>query len=110
MIIFKHPEDMDEFRDIDPRIMTILRRMEEIAWALEREPLTVTSIRRDDGSTHSAPAPYRFLDVGLFKRINNEWLRKWINGKFPYGKSGYVTIPPLRHGTSPHYHVQVRHK
>jgi len=114
MIVFKNPEDQKDFRDLDYRLMAIVGYAERLAWALEMEPLTITSIRRDDGTTHSCPPPYRFIDWGLFRRIDNEWFRALINKKFPYGlkQNGDPgeTIVPLRHGTAPHFHAQVSPK
>lgn len=108
ILLFKNPQDQKDYRDVDVRVTKIIHYMAHVAWALEEEPTTVTSIRRDDDSTHRFGPPYRFVDLGLYRRVNNEWMRAWINKRFPYGKNRIETIPALRHGTAPHYHVQVK--
>jgi len=108
MILFKEPKDQKDFRYIDARLMFIVNYSSELAWALEQEPLTITSVLRNDGSTHET-ARYRVIDWGMFKRIDNEWFRDHLNKKFPYGgRPGIQTIAPLNHGTAPHFHAQVR--
>lgn len=45
------------------------------------------------------------------KPYEAEEIRRQINRRFPYGLTGKgkmgETIPPLDHGTAPHFHIQV---
>lgn len=107
MIVFKDPEDQKDFRKLKKPVMDILSFIEEVVWALEKEPITITSIARSDGSTHETMR-YWVVDLGMFSRVDNDWLRDIVNRKFPYqGKKGVMTVAPFDHGTAPHWHVQV---
>ena len=108
MIIFKNPDDQKDFRYLDSRLMYIVDYASRLAWAMEKEPLTITSIVRNDRSTHNQSRPYRFIDWGVFEHIDNEWFRDYLNKRFPYGSGRKQTVPPLDHGTAPHFHCQVR--
>jgi len=107
MILFKDETRSREFELLDRRLARVVRVMEMIAWEMDRTPLVVTSIVRKDGSTHANSPPYRFIDIALLSFGDSEALRSVINRLFPR-KDGRSTIVPLRHGTAPHFHVQVR--
>lgn len=113
MILFKrqdkYPQIEREFTQLDARLMLILETMEAIAWHRWRDILVVTRIKDTDKSTHGTQVkPYRFIDIALLEKGDSEMLRRIINVLFPYGKEGLYTIPPLEHGTAPHFHLQVR--
>lgn len=113
MILFKEHHLQREFLRLDPRLYKIIYTMEKVAKCIWGDGLLVTSIYRNDNSTHNCPPPYRFIDIAILEHggiMGSETLRKAINILFPYGKEGYETIPVLRHGTAPHFHVQVRPK
>jgi len=113
MIIFKDGVTPRQFTELDVRLKRIVWTMEQMAkWAF-MDDLVVTSISRNDASTHSSTngPPWRFIDIAI---LNNggmngtERVRKAINELFPYGVRGYQTIPELRHGTAPHAHLQIK--
>lgn len=114
MIVFKrdpkYPQIEREFAQLDKRLYPILKVMETIAFEIWKDHLVVTRIFENDDSTHKNPKPYRFIDIAILESgtPNSEKLRGFINAIFPYGVSGYSTIPPLDHGTAPHFHVQVK--
>lgn len=100
---------------MDKRVMDVLDFMSERAWSEGRELLYLTCIVRKNAlsanDTHlNQRAPYRFVDVGMLRRCDNEAMRMAVNGVFPYGDGVHETVPPLNHGTAPHHHIQVRHK
>lgn len=111
MLLFKEGVDSREFSKLDIRLKRIVWCMEEIAKWTSMDDLVVTSIHRNDQSTHRNPPPYRFIDIAILENggmKGSERLRKAINELFPYGVAGYQTVPELRHGNAPHLHIQVR--
>lgn len=122
-IVFKrspeYPQIEREFSQLDKRLYPIIEFMRQEAWQRWGDILVVTRIADNDGSTHSNPKPYRFIDFAILesdlvgsdintsKLTNTEALRNMVNVSFPYGVKGYETIAPLRHGTAPHAHVQL---
>lgn len=118
MINFKNESDRAHFQDLHPKLKEIVGHMEFYA-DLIGVNLVVTSIVRNDGTTHQQTPPYRFIDI----RSNNfpdkeaEKLRQIINRFYPYGLTSKGkktdTIVALNHSdTSPtataeHFHVQV---
>ncbi len=123
-IVFKRQEDYPqierEFVQLDKRLYPIIHVMASIAWELWEDHLVVTRIKDPkemDGTdnTHFHQVkPYRFIDIAILESgmENSEKLRGWINNMFTYGKTSArkpaSTIPPLDHGTAPHFHIQVR--
>ena len=107
MIIFKDGVDEREFELLDRRLAKIVEVMETVAWVMNRVPLVVTSVARDDSSTHRNPPPFRFIDIALLSFGDSEALRVAVNRLFPRD-DGRDTIVQLRHGSAPHFHVQVR--
>lgn len=113
-IVFKrspeYPHIEREFSQLDKRLYPIIDFMKQEAWKRWKDLLVVTRIFENDGSTHSKPKPYRFIDFAILEtgESNSEFLRNIVNKAFPYGIRGYDTIAPLHHGTAPHFHVQVR--
>src|SRR3990167_7815221 len=108
-IVFKDPLMQREFAQIDQRLMRIVEFASEAAWLLYRDLLVITSIRREDDSTHHSPKPYRFIDIAILENggmDGSELLRKIVNMTFPYDpmRREMETILPLRHGTAPHIH------
>lgn len=110
MILFKNPLMQREFGQLDKRLYPIIFTMDAIAHHAWMDVLVVTRVFEKDDSTHANPKPYRFIDIAILESgmENSERLRGIINDLFPYGKSGFSTIPKLEHGTGPHFHVQVR--
>jgi len=111
MLIHKDPLKQREITQCDPRLRKILSVINILMWLMWGDDCVVTSVYRNDVTTHSNPPPYRFLDVAIppidgIRRA--EVIRQVINILFPYGAPGYQTIPEIRHGTAPHLHVQVR--
>lgn len=112
-IVFKESGMQREFAQLDPRLLRIVEFYSEVAWLLYRDILVVTSIYRNDSSTHSGPKPYRFIDFAILEnggRDGSELLRKIINLAFPYNVDrSHETCPDLDHpGTAPHTHLQVK--
>jgi len=124
MILYKNDGLKAEFENINSRLLKVVRMLEHIAFETYGDALLVTSIYRNDRTTHNCAIPYRFIDIAV---LNNGGMRgsrvcrKALNLLFPYGKSNprtgrsYQTVPPLRHRRSsdgkmmpPHFHVQVR--
>ena len=79
-------------------------------------PGVVTSIHagRTDGSLKSAiHAAWRAIDMrsNTMKSHEAEEVRQKLNKRFKYGVGGdgrsRDTVPPLNHGTGPHFHLQV---
>ena len=110
MILFKHPEKQRDFARIDTRLREIVQFMDAYAYSTWRDDLVVTSIFRDD--PNSVHAYGRGIDLALLIKGNSEQLRRIVNQKFDYdlARPELETIPALRHGTAPHFHVQVRAK
>lgn len=117
MIVFKRGEFPDierEFSQIDQRLARVVNVLETLAWAMYRDILVVTCIKRThslrQGDTHfEQRRPYRFIDFAMLENADNEALRKVINILFPYGKDGLLTVPEFDHGgTALHWHIQVR--
>lgn len=86
---------------------------------LKGYPCVITSIhdgRDTPGTALYSPihAAGRAIDIRCttLKRYEAEDIRQQINRRFPYGLTGKgkqgETIPPLDHGTAPHFHIQVR--
>lgn len=109
MILFKKPELQRELTEINPNLRQIVNVVEFLAWEKYRDDLVVTEIlRADQTSVHHYG---RGIDIAILKHggvQGSERLRHAINIMYPYGKEGVVTIPPLRHGTAPHIHIQVK--
>ena len=106
MILFKHFYFPPQFEKLDPRLRQIIDTMENLMWSRWHCDLLVTSIYRNDESYHRFGPPYRFIDLSLMERGNNELVREIVNKLYPRA-DGKKTIPDLRHGTAPHFHVQV---
>lgn len=109
--LFKYPQNQREFSRLDYRLKRIINVMMPMALWVFMDELVITSIYRNDGSTHSQRPPYRFVDVAILETgglEGSEKMRSAINILFPYGKEGFETIPPLRHGNAPHFHIQCK--
>lgn len=114
-VLFKnYNRDARHFTMLHPRLAQIINFMSEVAWALWKDHLLVTSIYRDDKSTHNQKPPFLRIDIALLEKGGNsgsELMRKIVNIVFPYGKmqSGKLgeTIVPLDHGSGPHMHIQI---
>ncbi|KKM97244.1 hypothetical protein LCGC14_1170070 [marine sediment metagenome] len=68
--------------------------------------LVITEVwRNDKSSTHYYN---RALDVVPANRdiALMEKMRTYINAAWDYGKGEYQVVPPVRHGTAPHIHIQ----
>lgn len=112
-MLFKYPEKMRELVYLDSRARVILHVYAYLAKVLYSDLIVITKIwAPDKGSPHYW---HRAIDVAILEQggiTGSELLRTAINLLFPYGlksdgKPG-ETIPPLRHGTAPHTHIQVR--
>ena len=106
-----------ELEAVDPRLLEVVEFMVVVAWLRWKQHLRITSIKRNDGSTHSTAAPYRFMDLSLMDNGDNETLRAITNKAFQYDEARpkMETVPPLRHAsvvsgkiTPAHFHVQVK--
>jgi hypothetical protein len=114
-ILFDSFEIQKQFRNLHPQALVVIDFMSENAWMLWQELLYCTSIMRTKKlsarDTHyRQPKPYRFIDFGCLVRGNSERLRQMTNQEFIYDpqRPALLTIPPLDHGTAPHFHLQVR--
>jgi len=119
MIYFKDGVSARGFTKVDIRLKRIVWCMEAMAKWMSLDELVITSIHRNDRSTHGQPPPYRFVDVAVLVNGGmggSERLRRAINDLFPYGgKPGLQTIPELRHASTvsgkvmpAHFHLQVK--
>ena len=122
-IVFKrspeYPQIEREFSQLDKRLYQIIDFMRQEAWRRWNDMLVVTRVFENDGTTHSSPPPYRFIDFAILESDlrgmpldksdlkNSEILRGLVNQKFVYGDGKRSTIEELRHGNAPHFHVQV---
>ena len=109
-VLFKDPSMQREYSQLHPRLRLVVEVMGYLAMRIFGDVLVVTSIKRNDGSTHANPPPYRFIDFAILENggiAGTEILRDVINILFPR-TDGRDTIVELRHGTAPHAHVQVR--
>ena len=111
--LFKDKVVQREFAQLDTRLMHVIDFMSEVAWVLWRDILVITSIKRNDGTTHDGPKPYRFIDLAILEHggvDGTRMLRDMTNTAFPYDtlRPHMETVDKLRHGTAPHMHVQVR--
>lgn len=100
------------FAQLDPRMKMILMFMDAVATMISGEDTVITRIYEPEGIGKTHPTdvpPWHFVDVRIYKGLNNERLRTAINALFPYC-DGYESCPDLRHGTAPHYHLQVLRK
>ena len=108
MIFCKNKKDERDISRLDTRLRVILSVYEFLAWTLYGDDVVITSIYRNDQSTHNSPPPYRFLDIGILekgKEKGSRHIADVINVAFPYGKPGYITA--LVHGgTALHTHLQ----
>lgn len=119
-IVFKrqdeYPDIEREFTKLQPELMQIVEVFASLAWILYRDYLVVTRIYQasDDGSSHHkyqpASGPYRYIDIAIpynmGKEGKEETIREMLNKLFPHSR-GLETVPPLDHGTAPHFHLQV---
>jgi hypothetical protein len=112
-----HPNIDRELSMLDKRLQRILHTFCGMAWTMYKDFVVITRIYepKDDKSTHhrqGARGPYRFVDCALLETPDmqeQERIRTGLNIIFPYDCTGLIqTIPPLDHGTAPHYHMQVR--
>lgn len=80
-------------------------------------PAVVTSIHsgRTEGALASPiHAAWRAIDMrsNTMKRYEAEEVRIALNKRFPYGLTSKgtpgETVPPIDHGTAPHFHIQVK--
>ena len=112
-IFFKDGVVEREFTQLDSRIYTPIEYMSQMAWLMSEDFLVVTSIKREDSSTHSQKMPYRFIDFAILYHggiVITEGLRGVVNKRFVYDKKRpkLDTIPELRHGDAPHMHLQIK--
>ena len=108
-VIFKYPEKAREFTKLHPRLRRILYAIEYMAWYTYMDEIVITEMFRNDHKSvhhYGRGADIAILETG--KEQGTERIRKAVNILFPYGKDGYDTASPLRHGTGPHLHVQVK--
>lgn len=112
MIIFKSLEDRRDFTKVNKKLKRIVNIISNICDDVWSDDIVVTSIVRNDASTHNQKEPYRFIDLAIPYHAGidgAEALRNFINKVFPYDLSRpkKETIPALDHGTAPHLHIQV---
>lgn len=110
IMLFKDPSKQREFSRLHPKLKEIVLWMGHEAWDKSRDVLVVTDMYRDKyGSVHKY---WRGIDIALLEYGDSEQLRIEVNKKFPYGMRGDgtlgETIVDLRHGSAPHFHVQVK--
>ena len=103
----KYPELIDEWEsgEIDGRVKRVVRHLAVELGHLGK-PAVITSLLRDNSGVHAAG---RAADVRLSvtpKQGNK--IRDDINKWLPYRRLHFRTVPPLNHGTAPHFHLQVR--
>lgn len=107
MILFKHAQRQREYAKLDPRLRQIVMWMEHEAW-VDFDVLVVTSMFREKhGSVHRYG---RGIDIAMLEYGDSEAMRTKLNEKFPYDKNRpeMETVPELRHGTAPHFHIQCK--
>jgi len=95
-----------EDKRLNPRAKRIARHL-AVELAFFYAPCVITSIYRDDN-----PKSVHFWWGGVDLRLSvaddvGNAIRSRLNTWFPYRTEGKETIPPLRHGTAPHFHIQV---
>ncbi len=107
-------------RKLDPRVKTRTIVLAQYL-AFVGSPCVITSIHHDRaivGATgySAVHAAWRAVDVrcSTLEAADAEAIREKMNRRFIYGLGGdgkpRDTIPPLDHGTAPHFHVQVPNK
>ena len=114
IILFKDPTMQREFAKVVPRLRFLVKIYASLAWLLYGDAIVITSIYRptNEASLH---AHWRAIDIGILEHggmRGSELLRSLINMRYPYGRGndGKIkdSIPELRHGTSPHTHLQCK--
>ena len=108
-IVFKDWRVAFEFAEIDHGLKEVVAFTVQAAEELGISRLVVTEIKRNDGGVHSV---WRGIDLVPEDRCVDDMnrLRDVINDAWDYGKpnSSLLVCPPVRHGTAPHIHLQVR--
>ena len=116
--IFKdYQRDARDFTMVHPYLLVIMEYIRFNAWLLYNDHCVITSIYRNDGSTHDTKPPYIRSDIAIPYKAGVEGaekIRTLTNIAFPYGKKlngkDGETVIPLDHGTGPHLHVQISPK
>ena len=106
-LVFKSWEDSFHMGKLHPKMRPILTYVINHAWTRYGIRLVVTSIYREDGGVHQY---FRGADLVPEDRAVEamEKIREDTNKEWDYGKAGIQVIPPVRHGTAPHLHLQAR--
>ena len=108
-LIFKDWRIAFDFDKINDTLKEVVAFTIQTAEELGISRLVITEIKRDDGGVHSV---WRGIDLVPEDRNVDDMnrLRDIINDTWDYGKPGSAlsVCPPLRHGTAPHIHLQVR--
>jgi hypothetical protein len=98
--------EADEFHRIVPELKRLARHFAVEMSYLNALAVITDVFRNDPKSVHSVG---RGIDFRISCSMRDaERVREWFNRVFPYGKGTIQTIPPLDHGTAPHFHLQVR--
>jgi len=108
-IIFKNWEDCFYMDKLHSKLRPIVSYLVNLAHTRHGIRLEITSTFRADGGVHSL---MRGIDLVPENRDVEvmETLRGEINREWDYGKAGLQVVPPVRHGTAPHIHLQARNE
>lgn len=87
-------------------------------WEMLRNKTVVTCIYRDKQenadalSTSQTHCEWRAVDLRVNGSSKNaeEFIREKVNKTWDTGLKNMPRVPPLDHGTAPHYHVQITRK
>jgi len=104
---FKNYRDIYYLKDLHPILTDVLDFCIEYAHNELDVSLEVTSIWRPGSGVHTL---YRGIDIVPVDRsvTKMEKIRAAVNNAYDYGKDEFEICPPVRHGTKPHNHLQVR--
>ena len=104
---FKDYRDIYEVGDLNPILYDVLDFCIEYANTELDVDLEVTSIWRPASGVHTL---YRAIDIVPTDRsvAKMEKIRDAVNEAYDYGKDEFEICPPVRHGSAPHCHLQVR--
>lgn len=108
--MFKNWEDSFHMGRLHPKLRLIVTYMVNRAYTHYGRRMEVTSTFRDDGGVHGTRPKLRGIDLVPEDRDIEimEKLRVDTNKAWDYGKEPFEVVPPIRHGTAKHLHLQAR--
>lgn len=106
--LVKQGVDEREISKLDLRLTRILQLYIYLAYWMYGDSVVVTSIAREDTSTHANPPPYRFIDLAILEKGGVEGSRLLASIVNSMVRRSDAKPTAMVHGRVLHTHLQVQ--